>query len=468
MVNIYVGANLPKKRHGRKKPRKPPKIKPPPKVHNYSSSEPVANFWTANSGFSDTLSSSGIQFHSGTQVLGANTRQGVSNPFWKDQVKLGSNATTTFIGEKFDGQTNFWSGYAIGTQINPNGSIHRKWDYYQSGFVSIPNPANLLVQVPPASVVTDVHNRCIRKFLNEVSEARTSDNLTGRSIRHFKHDLHSTLHPMAGIQSKIQSYLTKLKKVPYGKLKGPSIVSTITQSYLEFKFGVEPFTVDISDILADMVIRDRKRNPSVPVEATAHADFAGSSSIHNLVDGGYLTPVIGASVNTLSIQTYSERMKGAVRTGIDDNGRLGIVQDNKLLPEDWLPTAYSIMPYAWMVNYFTNIRDIIDAASLRYSNVVWGCFNIRQVCTYQQSAVYAQNPNPFAAPGLVTNGAVLCSGGHSTLVHTKVQRYVLTPSSLIPDFQWKIPTTPTPWFNMMAAFLPSVLGIEKTIASSFR
>lgn len=407
----------------------------------------------------------GLSPGSGNQSLrswlsaGTNTRVGIYNPNWKDQTRLGANATTPLSGTIIKDERTPWSGYSIGTQTI-NGQIARTWDYSGTGQPSygVPN-----ANAAPPDVVTDVNNRCIRRFLNEVSSAQSSENLTGRSIRHFKHDVHSTFHPMAGIREKINSYLTKLEKVPYGKLKGHSLYSTITQAYLEFKFGVEPFTVDISDIVSDMVIRDRKRNLSEPVKSTAHRAYIGSSS-PTAITGfvGDMAPfqlTYGRQITS----TYYCRLKGAVRTGINDDGRLGVLQDNKLLPSDWLPTAFSIMPYAWMVNYFTNIRDIIDAAALRFSDLVWGCHTTLDVTVYSFSDVYFNLPNPFDNPSYKFNFASVCTGGHALIENRTVNRTVISPAALIPALVFTIPTSSTPWVNMMAAFSPRIFSLSKKL-----
>jgi len=400
---------------------------------------------------------------SGTQqgfmILGSNTRIGFQNPRWKDQCRLGTNATTNFVGTEFSGDTDrsYWEAYAHGSFYSVAAKVVYSNPQRTGGgflpYASLPSTGG-----PPTSVVNDVHNRCIMKFINEVIAAQSSENLTGRSIKHFKHDIHSTLHPMAGIQKKISSYLTNLEKVSYGKLKGPSLYSTITSAYLEFKFGVEPFVDDITAIVSDMVIRDRKRNPSVSVEGTASASYNGSVTTTNFGNSFFSSFIPTQYIRKTS--KYTERIKGAVRTGINDDGRLGFLADNRLLPSDWLPTAFSILPYAWMVNYFTNVRDIIDAASFRFSDLVWGCATSRVINTIEYSNVFFLN-GTFGPPpaGATLVESIYTSGGNATFNYKQTSRSALSPGQLVPSFEFRIPMTPTPWLNMMAAFSPRILKV---------
>lgn len=447
-----------KPRHKKPRRRKPYVV---PKAHSVNNSDVVGWPNTVDTGYNQIGISPGSNstHTSAWLVAGTRTRSGISNPHWKDQTRLGINATTPMSAVDIIDDRSPWSGYSIGIETI-NGQLYRKWSYSGWGQPSYGVP---IPNVAPAGIVTDVQNRCIRRFINEVSEAQSSDNLTGRSIKHFKHDVHSTFHPMAGIREKLSSYLTSLEKVPYGKLKSSSLYSTITQAYLEFKFGVEPFVDDITAIVTDMCIKDRKRNPSVPVKASAHKTYTGTSS-PTAITGltGDMSP-FQLSYGKQITSTYYMRLKGAVRTGVNDDGRLGLVQDNKLLPKDWLPTAFSILPYAWMVNYFTNIRDIIDAACFRYSDLVWGCQTTRDSTVYSFGNVYFGLPNPFFTPSHVFNISSVCTGGSATIEVRTVSRVAISPASLLPQFTFSIPVTPTPWVNMMAAFSPRIFSLSSKL-----
>lgn len=392
------------------------------------------------------------------QHLGTRTRNGVTNPRWKDQTRQGVNATTAMSAIDITEDRSFFSAYSIGNCYSTaTGGLTKFWNDVSSGFLTYPIGAP---NQADSATISEVHNRCIAKFIDEVNAAQSSENLTGRSIKHFKHDVHSTLHPMSGIRSKIDSYLTSLEKVPYGKLKGPGLYSTITQAYLEFKFGVEPFVTDISDIVSDMVIRDRKRNPSVPVQANAHKRYIGSNMQRSPSDLGFMGGPYSAYQNELITSTYSERIRGAVRTGVNDDGKLGIIQDNRLLPKDWAPTIFSILPYAWMVNYFTNIRDIIDAASFRYSDLVWACFTRVDLTEFSFGNVGFHVLNRFAAdPFEFQIFATDVEGGNAYFTFRTITRTAISPSSLVPTFAFSIPTSTTPWVNMMAAFSPRIFSL---------
>jgi hypothetical protein len=460
-----------------KKPKRPKRVSNPDLVRkrfglvrNVNTVEQVGLVSSCESTFSSFTTTngpnSGIHHSPATTThVGTKSRTGVGNPHFKDQIRHGTNATTQFVGTDVTVENSYWSGYSIGRGISASGALVQTWDYVGSGWLTPPIP---VAPAAPSNIVTVVHNRCIAKFIDEVTAAQSSENLTGRSIRHFKHDVHSTLHPMAAIQTKTQEYLAKLKKAPYRHLKAQSLLNVITQSYLEYKFGVAPFVQDISDIVADMVIRDRKRNASEPIQARAHQAYSGSVVSRNATDVGFMS-IFGLQQQVHTTSTYYEQMRGAVRTGINDDGRLGVLQDNRLLPDQWAPTLFSIMPYAWMVNYFTNIREIIDAAALRYSDLVWGCQSTRDETVISVSDLIATNPKQQHVFANVSyNDALQLEGGHALLKWKTFKRFVISPAGLMPSFVFSIPTTATPWVNMMAAFGPQVLSITSKIANAYK
>jgi hypothetical protein len=391
--------------------------------------------------------------------LGVNQRIGSQNPAFRDQIKAGINATTLFSGIKFDGDLSrsFWSFADNFNVLDPNGNPFTRGSVVEGAFIPYIQQPQLIVVDP--DIKAEVHNRLISKFLQAVSDAQSSDNLTGRSIKHFKHDMHSLIHPMQGIQDKISSYLTSLKKVSYGKLKGPSLLSTIGSAYLEFKFGVEPFTDDVTAIMTDLVIKDRRRPPSVPISVSASKTFDVTDLQEQYLEG--YASIYSPTMKVRIESSYSERIKGSVWSRAGSDGKLGLIQDNKLLPKDWLPTAFSIMPYAWMVNYFTNIGEMIDAACFNTNDLAWGCLNTKIVNTVRYSDVQCTPywSNIFSPLGYFVTETPFSSGGNAMFSCTQVGRSALSSSDLVPSFQFQIPKTPTPYLNMMAAFLPRITNI---------
>lgn len=391
---------------------------------------------------------------------------GELNPYWRSQIRNGANATTAASGRKYMGSPGYFEIHQRAQGITPAGGVFQTITDDSYGYFTPSNVGTDLNTQPSASVVTSVTNRCIRDFIQKVNEAQTSGNLTGRSIKHFEHDIHSISNPVAGLRSQIQRYLSRLMKV--GTVHGHSrnsLLTDIRAAYLELQFGIKPFCEDITDIVKDL---SRDRPDTIPVSASASQLYAGSASTINLWTniGSIISGTVQATYGYKLTGLYQVRYKGAVRTGANpDTGKVSWLQDNNLLPKDWIPTFYHILPYTWMVDYFTNLGDVIDSLAFRWSDLTWGCATTRNTVTCFATDITATSKLPGQLPPNHYVTDCWASGGSSVWSSTSFTRQILTPSSLVPTFEFRIPKSPTDYVNVMFAFLPRIKAVTSFIGS---
>jgi hypothetical protein len=404
---------------------------------------------TAQGSYLDTYDETGISYAATNYV------QGSQNPRWRDQIRQGQNATTGMYGLKYTGSAVWF--VCVGNcswYLTDNPTVYQN-QYFEAGGY----PSYTLTpdddEVPP-DIITRVTNTAIAKFINSVNGAESSNNLTGRSIKHLSHDLHSVSNPMAGIRGQITKYLSSLTKGKTGRISKKLLLRNVRSAYLEFTFGLEPFTDDITAILSDI---SHRRFPTVPVSGSGHGLYDGSYSPITLTPSTGITDGHPYMPCTFT-RTYSVRIKGAVHTHAS-GGTIGLIQSQRLLPSDWAPTLFSILPYAWMVNYFSNIGNIIDALSFVFSNLAWGCMTTRYEQKIQYGDVRIDPWTPFGPfDGLTYSSNNTSShGGGTTITRVEVNRSVLVAADLLPQLQFQIPTKPKQWLNMMAAFLPRIQGV---------
>jgi hypothetical protein len=84
--------------------------------------------------------------------------------------------------------------------------------------------------------------------------------------------------------------------------------------------------------------------------------------------------ISGSYLNSLNVQKLTEieiiRYRGAVKaqaatTASDRLARFGFT------PSEFIPTAWEILPWSFLVDYFLNIGDLLSASVTDTSNVAW-------------------------------------------------------------------------------------------------
>lgn len=380
----------------------------------------------------------------------ADTFSGELNPKWRDQVRLGVNATTSASGKRYSvsnvGPTTFGFDVFGHKKISPTITRGEKLDHIRYGFYS---PLVVVPSSPSASgsVVSNVTNRVIVKFLDSCQEARTIFE-SGQDLGEYRETLHSIHRPLGSLQDKLHGYfaqLTKAKRVTPKR----HLAKVLADTYLELHFGVLPLVDDI----AQAVVRTGNFVfPTIPVKASAHQRYLGSTFEGN--EGGGRGTVL---YRRNSYSTYSVRYKGAIRSTTLPDSRISIMQGYRLLPRDWLPTAWDLLPYSWIADYFANIGDIIQSLCFVFSDLTWACkstvdensvqtnivdFDRTEFNTLLDSTYVADKKTSYFYP----SNPVICSCRIFT-------RSALVGSDLVPRFQFRIPTSKFPFYNIASILL---------------
>lgn len=392
----------------------------------------------------------------GQEILSAlNTADGFYNPSWKSQIRNGSDATTSFSGIRKEYKTDWFSAQWAG-----------KWGGVIPGTWSIASERYYYGIIPPglplmpsllSSVQTSVTNRCIAKFNAQVKQAQSSL-LAGEVLHDLGKTLHSITHPLQSLKEYTVGYLTSLKKK---KRFTPSkrMHQVLADSYLEWRFGINPF---LGDIAAGIVNLGKYRYPVTPVQASAHSDYFG-----DIVKAQFLlatSPIASPRFNYTAVvkARYKVKYKGAVRTGSLEetaNGAAGLAQDLRLYPRDWLPTIWEVIPYSWVVDYFTNVGDIVNAYSVALADLTWGCkVTVQEV--RQQFDVDSMQPVFQDSPGInVFSYSQSMQGGSTSYSDRVTTRTKIGSNDLVPTLQLNVPLSSRPWENIAALIASKVKDV---------
>lgn len=391
------------------------------------------------SALSDTTS------HQNAGAVKTNSLNGFKNPNWRSQVKSRQNATTALSADSWSckifpvfvhaeyytakGALGLPRNSYIGTEIS--GTLQYQ-SYYNPFYTS------------DASLVTNVTNRCIRKFLEKAERVRSAVE-AGQDFGEYRETIESLLHPFGSLRKHVFGYFDKLSKARSVYRRASDLSKVLADTYLEFNFGWKPLVSDIQDAYEGLQSR-YKPNPveviSSSARGTSHATFTNRAVSFT---GG----VANTNQNILSYSEYYVRYKAGINTGVRPNGLISVPQSLQLDLPHFLPTVWDLIPYSWIVDYFTNVGDIIRAYSTIDVSFAWGVKTIRQVGKTVCGPVMLTAPFYTPSDGFSVTRYV-SSGGNAEFSNTHLNRSALSKLDCIPSFSFMLPLSIKPWENIAA------------------
>lgn len=410
------------------------------------------NGYTAHSNGSDTAKGLGYSntypwSRSGTIYDRINSASGVKNPFWKDTIRNGGNATTPFTGTEFSASiTPFQYDYnSVFHPINWPYPPHEERYGYGYGTCAEYGTPNLNDTPPDGDTIADATNRCIQDFMRSCQSARSSI-MGGQSLGEYREVLHTMTRPMASLRRHVLSYTSSVKKRTKGMRRVNDVVKAVSDSYLEWTFGWDPL---VSDIAAAYVDWERFRYPVIPVSGSATNTYAGSSGTFSYAPSAGSPVALSCRVS--SSMKYYVRMKGAIKSGSDASGKISSAQAYRLLPRDWVPTLYELIPYSFVIDYFTTLGTVIESACFVFGDLSWGCKTVKTLAVTEYGEFGIVSPTAVQPPSHSVLFNSSCSGGNAIFLDKRVERSVLHSEDLMARFQVKIPElAEKPWRNMAA------------------
>lgn len=278
----------------------------------------------------------------------------------KWRIAHGESCTTPLTGTKrklFVDESDF--SYVDHGPTAPLNPPSHQVDYYRySGQLAPWLDLNSLV-VP--TDFTEVSAQALSKFLNKAYDARTAVQ-GGAFIKELHQTLHMIRRPMDSLMQGVGSYFRHLRKV---RQRTPlrRKLKVLGDSWLEYSFGWKPLIADIE--AGYNHLRNLPDCELIPISAYVEkkTDQVVTSS----------TTVVGSFDQNWKIIRQAKiscRIKGAVRTVLPSNQGY-LPQTFGFDLSSFVPTLWEIIPYSFLVDYFTNVGDLILYYSGTSSNVSW-------------------------------------------------------------------------------------------------
>jgi len=286
---------------------------------------------------------------------------------------------------------------------------------------------------------TAARNEALGKAYKRLSETRTQmQGLTflgelGETIRQLR-------RPFAGIVSYANSHLNRwggrYKHAVY--TKDSRALDIASDSWLEFSFGIKPLVSD-AQAAAEALARFKEDISFERTRLTAggfRVAQSGSRSATVYSD----SHIVGYDVDHRLTRVDVRYIIAAAYAAevISDSDRF--LDLFGLTPDQILPTAYELLPWSWLADYFTNTGSILSAysqsqAAVRY---VVRTERVHTLATYTYSPDVDLTIARLKAFGAVDQFKYSGSPGTVVLERTTLAR-AKEPKLELPSFQWKNP-----------------------------
>lgn len=390
------------------------------------------------SGASQTSTSS----YGTSRIYWENRRDGVTNPLWESQVRKGINATTPMTATR--GQVSYYPGY-MELELQPHPGA-----YDVIGVAGFLIATTKPIEHYSGSLTAKCDSQALSK-LHDKLYAIQHDADIGETLGEYKQALSMIGKPLQGLHDLVDLYHRRAAVIAanvqrrYGRSLSrldPHMVRDLNAAlgalYLEFTFGWKPLAHDLIGVIKAM---QEKRGT---VATHISVSYKGDTLVSDTTSRNILNNHLVFNVRTVkSVKATVRYQIGIEPTKVE---ALSYAERIGFVPERFVPTLYAVLPYSWLLDYFTGINIALDALCDDFKFTTWVCKTER----VESITEVVSNPDYSATRARVGVDYKSVSGSPavSRAVRTDVRRSI--PTSLIPAVTLTVPTSWRPWANVVA------------------
>jgi len=300
------------------------------------------------------------------------------------------------------------------------------------------------------SLPTGLEDQAKSLFISKARKAQSS--MMGGE---FVHDIGKSLQSFNKIRhffllslSDRVDLMKKVRRQFLGQKNESGAVKALSNTWLEWYYGIKPTIADLQDAgfgIGRAYLRTRNNwGDRQHIRAGALA-YEMSTTEFNLGPPSSNAPgYLRVHCTVSEVKEYLVILSGGVLLKTDESFIHNVGQELGTGLNSFIPTLWEIIPYSFVVDYFTNIGQIISASVFPRSDVLWMNKVIRNTVSrsIQYSPKYTRTPD-----GVVT--ASVFTQSPDTLKSKAYSRQIFS-GSLVPSFRWHLPFRESAWSGILA------------------
>jgi len=292
------------------------------------------------------------------------SRAGINNPNWRVDVRNMRNASTPMQVDFFKLTAEGFECIKNYTLISPPSLVPRRtWDEVVGGYNNFDfepfwvhfGPFDELAQSKATSKLYRKLQNAHHQFQGGVfvGEFRKVAAMIAGTASRLKHGVISYLRKA-----------TSLKKTPGGPGR------PLNNLYLESVFGWQPL---VSDCINGAKAIGRLLHENVPVRFRAQ----GIANIETCLDLGVHTSSPGGTfgverrTQSTSKVTYYGSFKGTINESAIDHSAQRVISMGGFDLRSFIPTVWELIPYSFLIDYFVNVGELLEAMCTDTDSVAW-------------------------------------------------------------------------------------------------
>lgn len=371
---------------------------------------------------------------SGTNLTCVRTKTGNKLHNYKQVIARGSNATTAFNGSISEYSTEPMLENVFGSTVTGGNSAGwrkqaSKWSHGISSIPAIPSNAN--------DVAAD--NIASTKFYKALENTMTAFQ-GGVFLVELRETLHMIRNPAQALRRKISDYTDYLSANRGRQMRRSKSnrLKWLADTWLERSFGWMPLLSDLNSARTTLARRQnqlaRELIPIVGVgeiKSVSFAELGYFVGVANLISENRYTS------STMRIYAGAVHSTAAGNTLLNANA-LG------LSPRSFVPTLWEAMPWSFMIDYFTNVGDVLAAWSNQTTGLAWGRSTLRKLSMAESGGTYDKPRSTLVQvfDRSLTTGKTIARN------RSVVRGSIGTVP--IPALQFELPGFGTKWINISA------------------
>jgi hypothetical protein len=290
------------------------------------------------------------------------------------------------------------------------------------------------------------------KFLRKSRDAMTPFQ-GGVALGELAETLAMIRNPARGLRGLVtegRNVLANIRRLGLkNSLSRSRVLSQLADAWLEVQFGWRPLLNDVKDGCTAL---DQWRRPqgihTKRITASYETSLVSSNPLYGQFGDNNIAFWFVSSDYVSSCLTV---FRGALRIEAHNSASM----DAKLFgfsPDNFAPTIWELIPYSFLIDYFSNVGDIIEGWSQLGTRLAW-CNrtvkkSIQQTLRSGSSSAYWQTRKPFVDPPILEG--LTFSPAQSVIAKSIVTRGEYN-SAMVPTFVFRLPGFGSlKWLNIAA------------------